>query len=127
MSVTFHRAFDRANNPANALEDVIACGCDRVLTSGQYETAYAGIQLIKEMIIKADERIIIMPGSGVRSDNIAEIALMTGAKEFHSSARKSYAGTTTFSPATMNEAAGTILLDEEEVKKILEAMPSSSK
>jgi copper homeostasis protein len=127
MSVTFHRAFDRANDPTKALEDVIACGCERVLTSGQHETAYAGIQLINELIVKADERIIIMPGSGVRSDNIAEIATKTGAKEFHSSARKSHPGISAFSPPTMNEAAGTVLLDEEEVKKLLEAMPSSSK
>ncbi len=87
LGVTFHRAFDRTVDPFEALEDIIDIGCERILTSGQMPTAFEGAELIKQLIEKADDRIIIMPGSGVRADNIIEIAEATGAVEFHTSAR----------------------------------------
>jgi len=87
LGVTFHRAFDRTVDPFEALEDIIDIGCERILTSGQMPTAFEGAKLIKQLIDKADDRIIIMPGSGVRTDNIIEIAEATGAVEFHTSAR----------------------------------------
>jgi copper homeostasis protein len=88
MEVTFHRAFDRAADPLAAMETIITCGCHRILTSGQVPNAGDGKELIKQLIEQADDRIIIMPGSGVRSSNIKEIADYTGAVELHSSARK---------------------------------------
>ncbi len=87
LGVTFHRAFDRTEDPFEALEDIIEIGCERILTSGQKQNALEGAALIKQLINKADDRIIIMPGSGVRSENIVQIAEATGAVEFHSSAR----------------------------------------
>ena len=89
MSVTFHRAFDMCRNPMEALEDIIELGCHRILTSGQEATAPAGIPLLKELIEKADGRIIIMPGCGVKPSNILELAEETGATEFHFSGRSS--------------------------------------
>ncbi len=89
MSVTFHRAFDMCRNPRKALEEIIALGCDRILTSGQQATAEKGISLLKELNVQADGRIIIMPGCGVNSDNIRKIAEETGASEFHFSGRSS--------------------------------------
>lgn len=89
MSVTFHRAFDMCRNPQQALEELIALGCDRVLTSGQATTAEAGIPLLKELVEQAAGRIIIMPGCGVNSANAARILQETGATEIHASARKS--------------------------------------
>lgn len=89
MSVTFHRAFDMCRNPQQALEELIALGCDRVLTSGQATTAEAGIPLLKELVEQAAGRISIMPGCGVNSGNAARILQETGAKEIHASARKS--------------------------------------
>ena len=88
LGVTFHRAFERCSNPFEALEDIIEIGCERILTSGQQPTASEGASFINELIRQADERIIIMPGSGVRSNNIIDIAKQTGAVEFHSSASK---------------------------------------
>ena len=88
MSITFHRAFDMCRNPRKALEELIALGCDRVLTSGQATTAEAGIPLIRELAEQAAGRIIIMPGCGVNSKNAAHILQATGAKEIHASARK---------------------------------------
>lgn len=85
MQVTFHRAFDRCKNPFASLQDIIETGCTRILTSGQKITAIEGAQLIAELIKAASDRIIIMPGSGVRKENIAQLAKITGATEFHSS------------------------------------------
>lgn len=89
MSVTFHRAFDMCRDPRQALEGLIAMGCDRVLTSGQAATAEAGIPLLKELVGQAAGRIIIMPGCGVNSVNAARILQETDATEIHASARKS--------------------------------------
>ncbi len=87
MDVTFHRAFDRVKEPMQALEDVIAAGCTRILTSGLRPAAHEGMEMLRELVRRADERIAIMPGSGIRAANIREIALFTGAREFHTSAR----------------------------------------
>lgn len=87
LSVTFHRAFDVCRDPFAALEQIIAAGCDRILTSGQQANAVKGIPLLAELVKRAGNRIIIMPGCGVRQNNIAEIEAATGAREFHTSAR----------------------------------------
>ena len=66
LSVTCHRAFDVCRDPFRALEQLIDLGCDRILTSGQQSDAVKGIPLIAELVRRADGRIIIMPGCGVR-------------------------------------------------------------
>lgn len=88
LSVTFHRAFDVCRDPFVALEQIIEAGCDRILTSGQQSDAVKGIPLIAELVKRANGRIIIMPGCGVRENNITKIESETGAKEFHTSARR---------------------------------------
>ena len=87
LSVTCHRAFDVCRDPYEALEQLIELGCDRILTSGQESDAVKGIPLIAELVRQAKGRIIIMPGCGVRENNIGLIEAETGAKEFHTSAR----------------------------------------
>ncbi|MEJ2794772.1 copper homeostasis protein CutC [Iodobacter sp. LRB] len=91
MQVTFHRAFDVAQNPLKALEDVIASGCNRLLSSGQAATASEGAAMLKTLQTAAGDRLIVMPGAGVRSNNIAELVAATGCKEFHTSARLPFA------------------------------------
>lgn len=86
MQVTFHKAFDRVKDPFTALEDIIDAGCNRILTSGLCSTAIEGSELLKQLITLAANRIIIMPGGGVRSTNIRHLADATGATELHSSA-----------------------------------------
>jgi len=88
LSVTFHRAFDVCIDPYQALEELIALGVDRILTSGQQPTALQGISLIKELVQKAADRIIILPGSGINENNILQIAQESNAREFHYSARE---------------------------------------
>lgn len=87
MGVTFHRAFDRCKDPFVALEELIDIGCERILTSGQKPSVVDGVDLIAELNKKADDRIIIMPGSGVRKENIKMLAEKTSCVEFHSSLR----------------------------------------
>ncbi|MBM3413824.1 MAG: copper homeostasis protein CutC [Bacteroidetes bacterium] len=87
LKVTFHRAFDRCADPFTALEQLIQLGCERILTAGQKPTAPEGASLIATLQAKADDRIIIMPGSGVHTGSIVELAKQTGCVEFHSSLR----------------------------------------
>ena len=87
LKITFHRAFDRCDDPFLALEQLIKLGCERILTSGQKPNVMDGIDLVTQLITAANGRIIIMPGSGVRKENINELAKKTGAVEFHSSLR----------------------------------------
>ena len=122
MRVTFHRAFDRANNPQQALEDIIQCGCDRILTSGQQPTAMDGKLLIAELIQQADDRIELMPGSGLRADNIAGIAKATGATAFHSSARIKKLSSMQYTQPNMQEQLETVMIDEQEVKNMIHAL-----
>lgn len=95
-SLTFHRAFDYCLDPFIALRTIIDLGFDRILTSGQSKTAFDGAELIKLLRIKADGRIIIMPGGNVTPDNIAGIMQRTGATEIHASAKKMRASSMTF-------------------------------
>jgi copper homeostasis protein len=88
MSVTFHRAFDMTPEPFRAMEEIIDLGIQRILTAGQKNKAPEGIDLIRQLIIQADDRIIIMPGSGINEQNILEIRNKTGATEFHLTGRK---------------------------------------
>ena len=83
MSVTFHRAIDRACNIMAALEDVISTGADRVLSSGGKPTSPEGLETLAQMNAAAAGRIIIMPGGGVNTGNIIQILEGTGAQEIH--------------------------------------------
>jgi copper homeostasis protein len=87
MGITFHRAFDRCLDPFEAMEQLIQIGCERILTSGQQPTVNEGIDVITELNKAADHRIIIMPGSGVRKENLKLLAEKTACTEFHSSLR----------------------------------------
>ena len=86
MSVTFHRAFDVCRNGEKALEDIISLGCDRLLTSGMEQNAEQGATYIAKLVEQAAGRIVIMPGAGIRPNNIAWIEKITAATEFHSTA-----------------------------------------
>jgi len=115
LGVTFHRAFDRAKDPFRALEDVIETGCERILTSGQRPKAVDGAQIIKELITQAEDRIVIMPGSGVDARNIISLAENTGAREFHSSASFYSESKMDYINSSMNEHLQHITVNKNEV------------
>ncbi|NMB55631.1 MAG: copper homeostasis protein CutC [Leptolinea sp.] len=87
LSVTFHRAFDLCADPAEALEDLIGLGVDRLLTSGQKADALKGTACIKALVEQARGRIIIMAGGGVNEHTLPQIAFQTGVNEVHFAAR----------------------------------------
>ena len=89
MQITFHRAFDRCNDLAKGLEDIISLGCQRVLTSGGEVNAANAVPQLARLVHQAAGRISIMAGSGVNEDNISMLALQTGARQFHSTAKVS--------------------------------------
>ena len=83
MAITFHRAFDMAADPFAALEALIELGVDRILTSGQEETVLEGLPLLAELIRRAGDRIIIMPGGGITARNVERIVAGMQPKEMH--------------------------------------------
>ncbi|MBO5672453.1 MAG: copper homeostasis protein CutC [Alistipes sp.] len=91
METTFHRAVDMTENYAQAVEDVIAAGCTRILTSGGYDKATDGIDNIRRAVEVSRGRIEIMAGSGVVAKNASELKA-TGVDALHFSAKMMVAG-----------------------------------
>jgi copper homeostasis protein len=88
MQVTFHRAFDRMENPYQALEILKKMNIHRILTSGQADSAVLGVSVLKKLIEQAENQLIVMPGAGVLPENMQYIVQETGCKEIHFSAKK---------------------------------------
>ena len=124
MGVTCNRVFDCAPDPFKALEDIIACGCERVLTSGQESAAPGAAGLLKQLVDQAGDRIIIMPGAGVKSSNIAQLRDASGAKEFHSSARKIAPNPVTYINTQVTDYGNVYIADEAEVIAMISALNS---
>lgn len=92
LSTTFHRAFDMTPDPFEALEALLRLGVDRVLTSGQELTVLEGLPLIVELIRRAGDRIVIMPGGGITLRNVGRIVEAAQPKEIHFAALEPEAG-----------------------------------
>ena len=84
----FHRAFDLTPDPIPALDTLIGLGFTRVLTSGQTPTAVQGAPTIRQLIEHADDRIGVLPGSGITPDNVAQLVRETGCTQVHASLRQ---------------------------------------
>lgn len=125
LEVTFHRAFDRCLEPFAALEQLVEIGCQRILTSGQQKTAPEGVDMIKDLNDAAGGRIIIMPGSGVRKENIKMLADKTGCTEFHSSLRGSRPSGMNFRHPVFKDVAESYMnnaINAEEVENLRKAL-----
>jgi copper homeostasis protein len=116
LPVTYHRAFDEAADLHQALEDVIASGAKRILTSGGAKSALEGATVLAGLCEAAGERIVVVPGAGIGALNIEEIAQRTKAREFHS-------GLSTALPYGSREYKKF----EEEVRKLTEQIARISK
>jgi len=124
MEITFHRAFDRCKDPIKGLEDIIDAGCKRILTSGQVPNVSDALPFIKALVEKASGRIIILPGSGVRANNVRKIIDETGAIEIHSSARKAIPSLMKYNAPSMKEQMISMGVDENEIKLMQEELAS---
>jgi copper homeostasis protein len=122
MKVTCNRAFDAVPDPYKALEILIDAGCERVLTSGLSATAPEGTPVLKKLVLQANGRISIMPGAGVRAQNLFRLIKETGATEFHTSARKSVKNTMQFSNPVVTDAGNMYVADEEELRQIVQIL-----
>jgi copper homeostasis protein len=130
MGVTFHRAIDMCADIYQGMEDIIAMGYERILTSGGKSTAMEGSRVIGEMIKRAEGRIVIMPGSGVNEKNAADLVYYIKTTEIHSSARVQQASKMkfknehiilydSFGDGYMNDVT-----DAAKVRRIIEAINS---
>ena len=128
LKATFHRAFDMSRDLGQSLEDIIALGFDRVLTSGGEQKVQDAIPVVRRLRERASNRIALMIGSGIRSGNARELTSQTGVREIHASARR-------VEPSPMryrNEKVrmGTLpvweyqraIVDEEEVRNLMRAI-----
>jgi copper homeostasis protein len=88
MQVTFHRAFDASTSLVRSLEEIIAAGADRILTSGGEQHAATGATRLAELVATSQSRIGIMAGGGVRLENIRDLVLVSGVMEIHTSLRQ---------------------------------------
>ena len=86
MSTTFHRAVDECIDYEKAMEDLVNLGFIRVLTSGNKKSALEGIGAIKKLQQSYGCEMVIIPGGGIRSENISNIISETDCYEFHSAA-----------------------------------------
>lgn len=125
METTFHRAIDMANDYEQAVEDIIAAGCKRILTSGSYDKAIDGIGNIAKAVEISRGRIEIMAGSGVVAANAKALADV-GVDALHFSAKRMVAGGMEYrnprismgGSAAVDEYALRVV-DENEVNEIL--------
>lgn len=122
MGVTCNRAFDATPDPFQALEYIIAAGCERILTSGQQSAAPDAGELLGKLVKQAGDRISIMPGAGIRSSNIKKLMAESGATEYHGSVRKATINPMSFSNPQVLDFGNVYLPDEEELKGILAQM-----
>lgn len=122
MGVTCNRAFDCAPDPFRSLEDIISCGCERILTSGLRSAAPDAGELLGKLVKAAGDRIIIMPGAGIKSTNIKKLVRESNATEYHGSARKIAPNPVTFINKEVSDYGNVYITDEQEVRDIIEQL-----
>ena len=127
LGVTFHRAFDLAHDPLASLDTLIALGCERVLTSGAQASAIEGAGLIRQLVELSAGRIVVMPGAGVGAGNIGKLRELTGAREFHASAKRQHPSAMQSQPALLKDMqGGELRSDVEQVRGIVAALNSAA-
>ena len=113
LEVTFHRAFDAVPDLPQAMEDVIAAGCRRVLTSGGAEDVVAGSAMLARLVAQAAGRIAVAAGGGLRLENAAALVRATGGTHFHGSLRQSISRYAANGGAPSGDAAESYVASED--------------
>lgn len=86
LQLVLHRAVDLAPDPLAAIDAAASLGYDQVLSSGGAVSAAAGAAMLAAMVAEARGRITVIAGAGIRPDNVAALAAVTGVGAVHSSA-----------------------------------------
>jgi copper homeostasis protein len=118
MKASLNKAFDLSPDLQESLEVAIDSGFERVLTSGAKKAAIDALDILGALMKQAGERIIIMPGCGLRSYNVAEIAKATNAREYHSAARIDIANPLTYQNPLVHDLGTVFNASAEEVRLI---------
>lgn len=120
METTLHRVIDVVPDPLVALDQAIALGFDRVLTSGAAPEAPDGVDVITAMVARAGTRISVMPGCGLTPKNVASVATQTGVSEVHAACNRCVPDAETFSD--FDPPLGRVKTDESAVRAMVEAL-----
>jgi copper homeostasis protein len=126
LGVTCNRVFDGTPDLFEALEDVIACGCERVLTSGGKSCAPEAADLLAALVRQAGSRISVMPGAGIRSGNLAALRRACKAGEYHASARTVAPNPVTYVNTAVSDYGSVFVADEEEVRRMVGILAADS-
>jgi copper homeostasis protein len=128
----FHRAFDCVKDPYEAVETLIDLGVDRILTSGQQETAEEGISLLKDLQERYGRQIELLPGCGIRPENAVKIMKETGISQVHSSCQSLENDVTTAGEKVSygyldgEDESKYQIVSEEKVRQMLKVMTAFS-
>lgn len=120
LGKTLHRVIDVVPDPLEAMEQAIALGFERVLTSGAEPFAPDGVGLIRQMVSQAAGRISVMPGCGLTAENVAGVLAATGAKEAHAACRRAVPGDPAFSD--FDPPGGRFETSEADVRSMVAAL-----
>ena len=104
----FHKAFDETPDPFQAAQTLINLGVQRILTSGQKADVIAGIDLLTKLQDAYGSQIEILPGGGVKADNIVALLDTTGCMQFHMSAKE-----------TRNDSGSYPAVSADNIRKVL--------
>ncbi|SIP87973.1 copper homeostasis protein [Alkalispirochaeta americana] len=119
LGVTCNRAFDGTPDLFKALEDLVQCGCERILTSGGKSSAPDAADILARLVENARDRICVMPGAGLKSNNLAELRRRTGAVEYHASTRTVAPNPLRYINTQVLDYGDVYVADEEEVRKMV--------
>ena len=120
LPVTFHRAFDMARDPLRTLDAIIDLGVQRLLTSGQRRTASEGVPLIKQLVLRAGDRLTVMAGSGINHANANKIVTATGVQEVHAGASIPRTSSPAFGDVSFGDHSRTTC--EQRVRELVQAI-----
>jgi copper homeostasis protein len=128
MKVTCHRAFDMTRDVEEAVEALVRAGVDRVLTSGQRDTALEGIDILRRTHEAASGRITIMACGALDESNIADVLRRSQADELHFAALTTVASGMAFRNPHVGMGGTAIerefevtLTDEDKVRRTIAA------